>query len=128
DLEPARARPGIDVVPTLPLHRLEARLDRLGIDAAGYAGRTGLALVAEPAWLAFAGSDRFGRPLWMHVDAARAWRNLGDAALRDGSVLASTSGYRSHGYQRGAVGRKRARGQDLEDIRTVNAAPGYSEH
>src|SRR5690606_18745855 len=67
DLEPARARPGIDVVPTLPLHRLETRLDQLGIDAAGYAERTGLALVAEPAWLAFAGSDRFGRPLWLHV-------------------------------------------------------------
>src|SRR5690606_5611425 len=127
-LEPARSRPGIDVVPTLPLHRLEARLDRLGIDAAGYAGRTGLVLVAEPAWLAFAGSDRFGRPLWLHVDAARAWRNLRDAALRDGIVLESISAYRSHDYQLGIFERKRARGQDLEDILTVNAAPGYSEH
>src|SRR3546814_7771384 len=58
-IEPARARPGIDVVPTLPLHRLQARLGRLGIDSAAYAERTGLALVAEPAWLAFAGPDRF---------------------------------------------------------------------
>src|SRR3546814_15365390 len=64
-IEPARARPGIDVVPTLPLHRLQARLGRLGIDSAAYAERTGLALVAEPAWLAFAGPDRFGRALWL---------------------------------------------------------------
>src|SRR3546814_5503725 len=41
-IEPARARPGIDVVPTLPLHRLQARLGRLGIDSAAYAERTGL--------------------------------------------------------------------------------------
>src|SRR5690606_30360556 len=79
-LEPARARAGIDVIPALPLHRLQARLDRLGIDPAAYAERTGLALVAEPAWLAFAGRDRFGRALWLRVDAARAWRNLRDAA------------------------------------------------
>src|SRR5690606_30345698 len=54
DRDPARMRPGIDVVPTLPLHRLEDRLQRLGIDAAAYAERTGLVLVAEPAWLASA--------------------------------------------------------------------------
>src|SRR3546814_7917355 len=76
DLEPARARPGIDVIPTLPLHRLEIRLDQLGIDSAAYAERPGLAQVAEPAWLAFDGPDRFGRALWLHVDAARSWHNL----------------------------------------------------
>src|SRR3546814_15766923 len=58
----------------------------------------------------------------------RAWRNLRDAALRDGIVLESISGYRSHDYQLGIFERKRARGQDVNDILTVNAAPGYSEH
>lgn len=128
ELEPARARPGIDVVPTLPLHRLETRLERLGIDRAAYAERTGLALVAEPAWLAFAGRDRFGRALWLHIDAMRAWRSLRNAALQDGLVLESISGYRSHDYQLGIFERKRARGQDVDGILTVNAAPGYSEH
>jgi len=126
--EPARARPGIDVVPTLPLHRLQMRLDRLGVDPEGYAERTGLALVAEPAWLASAGFDRFQRPLWLHVDAARAWRDLRGAALRDGIVLDSISGYRSHDYQLGIFERKLARGQAVDEILAVNAAPGYSEH
>ncbi len=128
DLAPARARPGVDVVPTLPLHRLQARLDQLGLDPEAYAERTSLALVAEPAWLAFSGFDRFRRPLWLHVDAARAWRNLRDAALRDDVVLESISGYRSHDYQLGIFERKLARGQAMDDILAVNAAPGYSEH
>lgn len=128
ELVPARARPGIDVVPSLPLHRLAARLDALGIDRDGYAERTGLPLVAEPAWLAFAGFDRFHRPLWLQVAAARAWRSLHDAALRDGVVLESISGYRSHDYQLGIFERKRGRGQGVDEILTVNAAPGYSEH
>src|SRR3546814_20727145 len=58
----------------------------------------------------------------------RAWRNLRDAALGDDIVLDSISGYRSHAYQLGIFERKRARGQDVDDILTVNAAPGYSEH
>src|SRR3546814_5926509 len=65
DLEPARARHGIDVIPTLPLHRLEIRLDQLGIDSAAYAERTGLELVPEPAWLAFAGPHPSARARWV---------------------------------------------------------------
>ena len=126
--QPARARPGIERVPVLPLHRLEARLERLGIDSDAYAERTALGLVAEPTWLAFAGFDRFRRPLWLHVDAARAWQRLHDAALRDGIVLDAISGYRSHDYQLGIFERKLALGQDVQQILTVNAAPGYSEH
>ncbi|WP_417474228.1 M15 family metallopeptidase [Luteimonas mephitis] len=128
DQLPARTRPGIDVVPALPLHRLESRLERLEIDPAAYTERTGLALVAEPAWLSLAGFDRFRRPLWLHVDAARAWRSLRDAALRDGVLLDAISGYRSHDYQLGIFERKLARGQSVDEILTVNAAPGYSEH
>lgn len=119
---------GIDTVAELPLHRLHDRLDALDIDAEGYAARTGLALVAEPAWLAFAGFDRYRRPLWLHVDAARAWRNMQSAALLEGVLLESISGYRSHDYQLGIFERKRARGLSVDDILAVNAAPGYSEH
>ncbi|MDN5781465.1 MAG: D-alanyl-D-alanine carboxypeptidase family protein [Luteimonas sp.] len=128
DLRPARSRPGIYVVPNLPLHRLEARLQRLRIDPDAYTERTGLALVAEPTWLSLAGLDRFRRPLWLRIDAAHAWRSLQDAALRDGVVLESISGYRSHDYQLGIFERKLARGQAVDEILTVNAAPGYSEH
>lgn len=122
------ARPGLERVGTLPLHRLHERLATLGIDADAYAARTGLALVPEPDWLAYAGRDRYRRPLWLHVDAARAWRHMHAAALRDEIVLDAISGYRSHDYQLGIFARKRARGDTVQDILAVNAAPGYSEH
>ena len=112
---------------TLPLARLEQRLARLGLDRA-YAERSGLGLVPEPACLHLAGRDRFLRPLWLTDAAARAWRRLQASALADGVVLEAISGYRSHDYQLGIFERKLARGQAVEDILTVNAAPGYSEH
>jgi zinc D-Ala-D-Ala carboxypeptidase len=123
-----RARPGIDVVDELPLHRLQDRLEALGLDAAGYGERSGLDLVAEPSWLSLAGFDRHHRPLWLHVAAARAWSHMREAALRDDLVLEAVSGYRSHDYQLGIFERKLARGQSVDEILAVNAAPGYSEH
>jgi D-alanyl-D-alanine carboxypeptidase len=116
-----------DVVATLPLDRLHERLHALGLDD-GYGERSGLPLVAEPAWLAFAGHDRYRRPLWLHPRAARAWTHLREAAMRDDIVLEAISGYRSHDYQLGIFERKLARGLTVDEILTVNAAPGYSEH
>ena len=115
-------------VATLPLSRLHERLDLLGLDADAYAQRTRLELVPEPEWLAFAGFDRWRRPLWLLAPAARAWSHLRDAASRDGVVLEAISGYRSHDYQLGIFERKRARGIEVDDILAVNAAPGFSEH
>jgi len=114
-------------VHALPLHRLQERLEALGLDA-GYAERSGLPLIAEPAWLALAGFDRYRRPLWLHADAARAWSRMRDAAFCDDVLLEAISGYRSHAYQLGIFERKRARGLGIDDILAVNAAPGYSEH
>lgn len=124
---PAHRRPGLEHVFELPLDRLHERLTALGLDD-GYGERTGLALVAEPDWLVLAGFDRYRRPLWLHVDAARAWSHLQAAALRDHVVLDAISGYRSHDYQLGIFERKLARGLSVDDVLTVNAAPGYSEH
>ncbi|AOH36469.1 M15 family metallopeptidase [Luteimonas sp. JM171] len=112
----------------LPLHGLTERLRQLGIDADGYARRTGLALVAEPARLEFAGFDRYRRALWLRAGAANGWRQMQLAARRDGVVLEAISGYRSHDYQLGIFERKLARGQQVAQILQVNAAPGYSEH
>ncbi len=117
----------IDGAGTLPVDALLDRLRHLGLDE-GYGTRTGLALVAEPAALAFAGFDRFRRPLWLTAAAARTWLAMRQAAARDGIALDAISGYRSHDYQLGIFERKRARGQTVEQILTVNAAPGYSEH
>ncbi|KAB8185673.1 D-alanyl-D-alanine carboxypeptidase family protein [Lysobacter maris] len=124
---PTHRRSGIERVGELPLARLEQRLRVLGLDH-GYGERTGLPLVAEPDWLALAGFDRYRRPLWLHVEAARGWRHLQAEALADGIVLEAISGYRSHDYQLAIFERKRARGLEVEQILRVNAAPGYSEH
>lgn len=111
----------------LPLDRLRERLHRLDLDES-YGDRTGLPQVAEPGALAFAGFDRYRRALWLTASATRAWRAMRQAALADGVVLEAISGYRSHDYQLGIFERKLARGQRVQDILTVNAAPGYSEH
>ena len=125
---PMHGRNGIEHVGELPLHRLQERLQSLGIDEDEYTTRTGLELVPEPDWLAFAGFDRYRRALWLRIDAARAWLRMRDEALRDGIVVEAISGYRSHDYQLGIFERKLARGLSVEDILAVNAAPGFSEH
>lgn len=112
----------------LALAGLHERLDGLGLDEAGYAGRTGLQLVPEPARLTLAGFDRYRRPLWLVEPAARAWVLLRRAASADGIALEAISGYRSHDYQLGIFQRKLERGQDITQILSVNAAPGFSEH
>ncbi|AKC85834.1 M15 family metallopeptidase [Pseudoxanthomonas suwonensis] len=127
DTGDARGRAAVQPPYPLPLHRLQERLQALGIDD-GYAQRAGLGLVPEPDWLLLAGFDRYRRPLWLLPGAARAWQAMRRAAAADGVVLEAISGYRSHDYQLGIFERKRARGQDLAQILAVNAAPGYSEH
>ncbi len=117
--------PGGDA--TLPLAPLRDMLAGLGIDA-GYGIARGLAAVSEPARLAFAGFDRYARPLWLGSKAADAWQRMRAAAACEGVGLEAISGYRSHAYQLGIFRRKLARGLALEAILEVNAAPGYSEH
>ncbi len=112
----------------LPIHGLAAKLDALGLDARAYSERSNLPLVPEPAVLALAGHDRYHRALWLDASAARAWQRMREAARADGVMLDAISGYRSHAYQLGIFARKRARGLSVEDILTVNAAPGFSEH
>lgn len=112
---------------TLPLDGLRQRLHALGLDET-YGERSGLPLVPEPFRLEFAGLDRYRRPLWLREPAARAWRRMRAAARDQGVALDAISGYRSHDYQLGIFARKLARGQSVDGILKVNAAPGYSEH
>jgi zinc D-Ala-D-Ala carboxypeptidase len=112
----------------VPTTSLLARLTELAVEPAAYADRTGLPIIAEPATLAFAGRDRYLRPLWLDAPTARAWQAMRTAAAADGITLDAISGFRSHAYQLGIFQRKLARGQSVEQILAVNAAPGFSEH
>lgn len=111
-----------------PLQQLLCQMDALGIDVASYAERTGLPLMPEPSRLLCAGTDRYGRPLFLLPDCARAWQRMRQAARQDGIVLEAISGFRGFAYQRGIIARKLARGQAIDAILAVNAAPGFSEH
>lgn len=111
----------------LPLDNVRRHLAALGI-ASDYGTQHALDLVPEPRELAFAGFDRYRRPLFLRAPAAAAWSRMRAAARADNVALDAISGFRSHAYQLGIFARKRARGQDVATILRVNAAPGYSEH
>lgn len=60
--------------------------------------------------------------------AASAWRNLKAAARGDGVSLFIVSAFRSIDRQAEIVRRKLEAGAPIEDILTVCAPPGFSEH
>lgn len=112
----------------LPLSDMAALHAELGLDAEAYSRQVRLSAVPEPVQLEYAGRDCFGRPLWLAYDAAKAWARMQTAAASEDVRLQAISGYRSVHYQMGIFRRKSARGIPLNDILSVNAAPGFSEH
>jgi len=103
------------------IHRL------LGIPV-DYEQILGLPLQAEADELVSAGCDVFDRPQQLTRQALAQWQALCAAAAAEGIVLGLVSAFRSVDYQCRLIERKRERGQSLETILRVNAAPGYSEH
>jgi D-alanyl-D-alanine carboxypeptidase len=101
----------------------------LGISA-DYAQRTGLPLFEEVSLseLVVAQLDEAGRPLVLTKSAAHALGAMRAAAMKDGIELLPFSGFRSYLYQRGLLLAKIAKGTPIDEVLTVLAAPGYSEH
>ncbi|WP_440223062.1 M15 family metallopeptidase [Dokdonella sp. MW10] len=93
-----------------------------------YGRERGLPIVREPRDLASIGRDIHDREQWLAPRAAGAWRRMHAAAAADGIVLEIVSAFRSAEYQLGIVRRKLERGQAMDAILRVSAAPGYSEH
>ncbi|MBP7624175.1 MAG: D-alanyl-D-alanine carboxypeptidase family protein [Xanthomonadales bacterium] len=105
------------------LHRVDLpTIDRGDIEARGFVRHP------EPARLCSIGMDPSGRPMVLAPAAANAFIAMRAAAARTGVVLQPVSSFRSVAYQRGLIARKLKRGDALEAILRVNAAPGYSEH
>jgi len=93
-----------------------------------YARRRALPPQPEARGLVVVGPDIYDREQRLLAPAAAAWRAMVAAAARDGVELQLVSAYRSVSYQEGIVRRKLERGQPIDDILRVSAAPGFSEH
>lgn len=93
-----------------------------------YARLRKLPLQMEARDLVSVGLDIYQREQRLLRGADSAWLAMQKAARADGVELQLVSAYRSVDYQQGIVQRKLEKGQDIETILKVSAAPGYSEH
>ena len=100
---------------------------QLGIPAS-HVERCAMPLQPECSTLVDAGVDVFGRAARLDAATCEAWYAMQRSAAMQGVELQLVSAYRSHDYQCQLFERKLSRGQTIEEILQVNAAPGYSEH
>jgi len=112
---------------TTQRHAILREARALGVPAS-YGRARGLRIVREPQALTFAGIDIHERAQWLAPPAAHAYARMRSAALHDGIELQLVSAFRSAAYQLGILKRKLERGQTIDEILRVSAAPGYSEH
>lgn len=107
--------------------RIAAELTALGIPG-DYAAQRGLTLQPEAESLVVARVLQNGRELKLEPVTAARWAMMRESAEKAGVTLLLISGFRSVEAQRDILRRKLDAGTRLEEILTVNAAPGYSEH
>jgi D-alanyl-D-alanine carboxypeptidase len=105
----------------------DAILDELGITADMLLSR-GLQRWPDATRLEVAETGEDGREHRLQPQAARAWRRMKSAAMLDGERLHIVSGFRSADRQAQIIRRKLQSGLSIEQILTVSAPPGYSEH
>ena len=109
------------------LKRIATLHDSLGIP--GDYGATRLIPVQmEAGRLVSIGPDIYQREQRLAPEAAKAWQSMMDSASAEGVELQVVSAFRSVDYQEGILRRKLEKGQAIEEILLVSAAPGYSEH
>lgn len=102
-------------------------LDRLGISLALIESRK-LQEHREARDLAVAEVGTDGREHRLAPGAARAWQQLRQAAAGEGVRVSIVSAFRSLGRQVELIEAKCAKGQSIEEILTLLAPPGFSEH
>lgn len=99
----------------------------LGISATTIAAR-GLREYEEAQCLELAETGPDEKTHLLIPAAADAWKTLKAAARDDGVELVIVSAFRSVERQAGIIQRKVDAGQTIEEILTVCAPPGFSEH
>jgi D-alanyl-D-alanine carboxypeptidase len=107
--------------------RVDAALADLGIPLE-LVRKRGLPLCFEAEELVVAEIDSLGREHRLTPAAARAWGKMKAAAQADGAGLQIVSAFRSFDRQVDIIRRKIEAGQTVEEILSVSAPPGYSEH
>lgn len=107
--------------------RLIALAQELGISYGSLAAR-GLSECQEAECLVVVERGSDGREHLLVPQAASAWRSLQTAALDAGVSLFIVSAFRSIERQAEIVRRKLGAGLGIEEILTVCAPPGFSEH
>jgi zinc D-Ala-D-Ala carboxypeptidase len=106
---------------------MNAHLATLGISVESIAAR-GLRECEEATELECAEIGSDGREHLLVPAAAEAWRRLKSAAISDGITLFIVSAFRSIDRQVEIVRLKLDAGTAVEDVLTVCAPPGFSEH
>lgn len=101
--------------------------EALGISV-DYAKEHRLPLCREPENLVDTELDFYQRPQKLTHDAFKAWTSMKAAATEQGISLFLISAFRGLQYQHDLIKRKLEKGQKIEQILMVNAAPGFSEH
>lgn len=99
----------------------------LGIPA-DYAASCALPLCLEPTALVDTELDFYQRQQRLTPAAFSAWSILREAATAEKISLFLISAFRGYQYQHDLIARKLEKGQAIEAILRVNAAPGHSEH
>lgn len=107
--------------------RVGAILRELAIPADLIARRE-LDLCCEPLELVVAETGFDGSEFLLVPAAGAAWRELSAAANADGVTLHIVSAFRSMERQADIIRRKLELGLSIEQILSVSAPPGYSEH
>lgn len=93
-----------------------------------YAHDRGLHVFEEAVSLVTAEVDANGKVHRLTERANRRWKDMKSAATRDGIHLILVSGFRDVDYQVGLIQKKLDKGQTIDEILKVLAAPGFSEH
>jgi D-alanyl-D-alanine carboxypeptidase len=106
---------------------VKSALASLGISLDTIAARS-LILYPEATQLVVAETGEDGRQHRLVPPAAQAWGRLKEAAQADGVEIRIVSAFRSVERQAEIVRGKLARGQSIDQILSVSAPPGYSEH
>ena len=107
--------------------RVRTALAELGADPE-LARRRRLPIFADARSLRFVGLGTDGRDKFLAPAAAGAWEAMCAAAQADGVELLLVSAFRSFAFQQALISAKLAKGRSVDEVFSVNAPPGCSEH